>query len=65
MAEKMSKISRQYGALDYVEAVADDVKKRKVYLGVSPRHLTHWILGETEKGLQLIPRDKFNVILSR
>ena len=29
MAEKMCKISLEYGALDYVEAVADDVKKGK------------------------------------
>jgi len=29
MAEKMSKICRKYGALKYVEAVADDVKKGK------------------------------------
>ncbi len=29
MAEKMSKICRKHGALKYVEAVADDVKKGK------------------------------------
>jgi len=29
MAEKMSKITRKKGALEYVEAVADDVKKGK------------------------------------
>jgi uncharacterized protein YbaA (DUF1428 family) len=29
MAEKMSKITRQHGALEYVEASADDVKKGK------------------------------------
>lgn len=29
MATKMSKICREYGALEYVEAVADDVKKGK------------------------------------
>lgn len=29
MAEKMSKITRKCGALEYVEAVADDVKKGK------------------------------------
>ncbi|HTL70977.1 MAG TPA: DUF1428 domain-containing protein [Candidatus Eisenbacteria bacterium] len=29
MAETMRKVCRQHGALDYVEAVADDVKKGK------------------------------------
>ena len=29
MAQKMARICRQYGALKYVEAVADDVKKGK------------------------------------
>jgi len=29
LAEKMSKICREHGALEYIEAVADDVKKGK------------------------------------
>jgi uncharacterized protein YbaA (DUF1428 family) len=29
MAQKMSKVCREYGALEYVEAVADDVKPGK------------------------------------
>ncbi len=29
MAEKMSKITRKHGALEYLEAAADDVKKGK------------------------------------